>query len=257
MFLFLIQPVLKWIQTDHLVVIPHEDLNYVPFQTFYDGERNKYLGELFQLSYAPSATILSKLKKVKSIGSGNLLAVDSSSLIEGENEVKALGQLYSGRSKIVVDPRLKESDVKTWIGNYDLVHLSVHGRFNQAEPLLSYLVLNQGGADDGMLSTAEMFGLPLTRAQLVVLSACETGQAKATRANEIIGMQRALLYAGANSLILSSWRVDAASTELWMTTFYREAQSKPLSEASRLASIVVKNRYSHPYYWSPFLLIGK
>lgn len=257
MFLFLIQPVLKWIQTDHLVVIPHEDLNYVPFQIFYDGERNKYLGELFQLSYAPSATILSRLKKVKSISGGNLLAVDSSSLVEGENEVKALGQLYSARSKIVVDPRLKESDVKTWIGDYDLIHLSVHGKFNQAEPLLSYLVLNQGGADDGMLSTAEMFGLPLTNAQLVVLSACETGQAKATRANEIIGMERALLYAGANSLVLSSWRVDAASTELWMTTFYREAQSKPLSEASRLASMMVKNKYSHPYYWSPFLLIGK
>lgn len=257
MFLFLIQPALKWIKTDHLVIIPHEDLNYLPFQVFYDAENNKYLGEMFQLSYAPSATMLSRLKKVKNISGGKLLAVDSSELVEGEKEVKALGQLFAGRSRIVVEPRLKESDLKSWIGDYDLIHLSIHGEFNQTEPLLSYLMLNRGKENEDQLSTAEMFGLPLSKAQLVVLSACETGESKATRANEIIGMQRALLYAGANNLVLSSWEVDAASTELWMTTFYREALSKSFSEASRLASMAVKKKYSHPYYWSPFLLIGK
>ena len=110
-----------------------------------------------------------------------------------------------------------------------------------------------------MLTAAEMFGLPLAPNSLVVLSACDTGQAQATRANEILGMVRALLYAGANSMVLSSWQVDAASTALWMETFYREAQSKPLSEAARLALVAVKSnpQYNHPYYWSPFLLIGK
>jgi len=257
LFLFLIQPVLKWIKTDHLIIIPHEDLNYLPFQVFYNKESRKYLGEMFQLTYAPSATILSKLKKVNGISGSSLLAIDSSALVDGANEVKALGRLYPNRSKIVVDRRLKESDVKSWIGDYDLIHLSVHGKFSQAEPLLSYLMLNPGDADDGRLSSAEMFGLPLANAKLVVLSACETGEARATRANEIIGMQRALLYAGANNMVLSSWSVDAASTELWMTTFYREAQSKPLSEAAQLASMVVRSKYNHPYHWSPFLLIGK
>ena len=257
MFLFLVQPVLKWIKTDQLVIVPHEDLNYIPFQVFYDGDSKKYLGEMFQLSYAPSASILGRLKKLNGAGGGSLLAVDSSSLVEGENEVNALGRLYPQHSKIVVDQGLSETDLKSWIGNYDLIHLSVHGKFENPEPLLSYLMLTKGGADDGKLTTAEMFGLPLNKAKLVVLSACETGEAKATRANEVIGMQRALLYAGANNLILSSWKVDAASTELWMTTFYREAQSKPFSEASRLASMAVKSKFNHPYHWSPFLLIGK
>src|SRR5262249_52237331 len=103
------------------------------------------------------------------------------------------------------------------------------------------------------------FGLPLDNARLVVLSACDTGQAQATRANEVIGMMRALLYAGANNILLSSWEVDAASTALWMETFYREAQARTLPEAARAALATVKkdSRYSHPYYWSPFLLIGR
>lgn len=286
LFLFLIQPVLKWIKTDHLVIVPHEDLNYVPFQTFYDGEKNQYLGERFQISYAPSATILSRLKRPANIREGNLLAVEASGLPEAQKEVEALGQLYPGRSRVVVNSKLREADVKNWVGDYDVIHLSVHGTFESKEPLLSYLMFQPGEAseglmsrimnkpsggtrtgapnlsldpDDGRLSTSEMFALELSGAQLVVLSACETGQAKATRANEVIGMERALLYAGANSLVLSSWKVDPAATELWMTTFYREARSKPLSEAARLALMAVRSdsKYSHPYYWSPFLLIGR
>jgi len=257
LFRFLIQPALKWIKSDQLVIIPHEDLNYVPFQVLFDAQRNKYVGEMFQLSYAPSATILSRLKKVKNISGGKLLAVDSTDLEAGENEVRALGQLFSNRSKVVIDPKLKESSLKSWIGDYDLVHLSIHGRFKNDQPLLSFLQLNPGSENEDVLTAAEMFGLPLSRAQLVVLSSCETGQARATRANELIGMQRALLYAGANNLILPAWQVDPESTGLWMTTFYREAQTKPFNEAARLALVAVKSKYSHPYHWGPFLLIGK
>lgn len=257
LFRFLIQPALKLVKSDKLVIIPHEDLNYLPFQVLFDADRNKFVGELFQLSYAPSATILLRLKEVKNIRAGKLLAVDSSDLVAGESEVNALGQLFSGRSKVVVDPQLKESILKSWIGDYDIVHLSIHGKFKNDEPLLSFLQLNPGNENEDQLTTAEMFGLPLSRAQLVVLSSCETGRVRATRANELIGMQRALLYAGANNLILPAWPVDPESTRLWMTTFYREAQSKPFSEAAQVALVAVKSKYSHPHHWSPFLLIGK
>ena len=70
---------------------------------------------------------------------------------------------------------------------------------------------------------------------------------------------RALLYAGANTLVLSSWAIDADSTALWMETFYREAQSRPPAGAARLAIAAVRRdpRRSHPYYWAPFLLTGR
>ncbi len=68
-----------------------------------------------------------------------------------------------------------------------------------------------------------MFGLALDKSRLVVLSACETGRAEATHGNEILGMVRALIYAGADTLVLSSWKVDSEATALWMQTFYEAA----------------------------------
>lgn len=258
LFLFLVQPALQWIKTDHLVIIPHDDLSNIPFQVLQNPADNKFLGETFRLSYIPNATTLLKLKKMESIRGGNLLAAANPYIVDSE-DVQAIGNLHSGRNKIITDRLIDEASLKAQVADYKLVHLSVHGKFVREAPLLSYLELSKGGSDDGKLTAAEMFGLPLAPNSLVVLSACDTGQAQATRANEVLGMVRALLYAGANNLILSSWSVDAASTAIWMETFYREAESKPLSEAARQALLAVKNdpKYSHPYYWSPFLLIGK
>jgi CHAT domain-containing protein len=145
------------------------------------------------------------------------------------------------------------------VSNYNIVHLSLHGKFNASDPLLSYLQFAKTSRDDGRLTAAEMFGLPMQKDSLVVLSACETGRVEATHANEVMGMVRSLLYAGAGSLVLSSWEVNAASTKLWMETFYKEGQAHSPSEAARLALVAVKSRpeYNHPFFWAPFAMIGK
>jgi CHAT domain-containing protein len=160
---------------------------------------------------------------------------------------------------VVADASVKKDEVLTWATGYNLLHLSVHGKFEESDPLLSYLELNPSEDESARLTAAEMFGLSLPRGSMVVLSACETGRVTATHANEILGMERALLFAGASELVLSSWEVDAGSTALWMETFYREAQRNSPSEAARLALLAVKARpeYGHPYYWSPFLVTGK
>jgi CHAT domain-containing protein len=256
MFLFLIQPVLERVKANHLVIIPHEDLYYIPFQVFQDPSDRRYLGERFRLSYAPSATIFSGLQKARNIAGGKLLVVADPEIAEARKEVDFLAKLFPGRHKVVSN-LVREADVKSWVADYSLHHFSVHGKFRPQAPLLSYLELTAGGQDDGELTAAEMFGLSLKQSRLVVLSACETGQAEATHANEVLGMVRALLYAGANTLILSGWAVDAASTGLWMQTFYKEAQGRSVGEAARLALMTVKQQYSHPFYWGPFLLIGR
>jgi len=144
------------------------------------------------------------------------------------------------------------------VGGYDIMHLSVHGKF-ETEPLLSYLKFGGSGQDDGQLTAAEMFGLPLDQARLVVLSACETGKAKVTGGNEVLGMMRALIYAGAGSLVLSYWPVQSDATALWMESFYRAAQSVPPAEAARQALQAVKSRpeYKNPYFWAAFMTVSR
>jgi CHAT domain-containing protein len=104
-----------------------------------------------------------------------------------------------------------------------------------------------------------MFGLPLDRARLVALSACETGKTSVATGDETVGMIRGLLFAGARAFVLSRWRVDAASTSLWMRTFYAEAQENPMGEAARRAILAVRAdpAYQHPYFWAPFMLVGR
>jgi CHAT domain-containing protein len=259
LFLYLIQPVLASIKSRHLILVPHEELNSIPFQALQDPETGKYLGESFAISYAPSATVLEHLENKSTLKYGRLLAVADPSMYQASDEVNAIGRLYPGRSKVVAQESASKADVKTWVGNYDILHLSVHGRFIGGDPMLSYLQFKESAADNGQLTAAEMFGLPLRKHSMVVLSACETGQAKATHANEILGMVRSLLYAGADRLVLSAWKVNAGSTRLWMETFYQQGQSNQPAEAAQLALIAVKSRpeYNHPFFWAPFFMTGK
>lgn len=259
-WLVLINPVLPHITTKHLVIIPHEELNALPFQVFRNPSDGTYLGERFQISYAPSATVLGALGTPPDFPRGRLLALADPHISSAVAEVTALGALYPpSRSKIVPSPLPRKQDVMDWSPGYNLLHLSVHGHFDSLNPMLSYLELRPTGEDDGHFTAAEMFGLRLPRNSMVVLSACETGRVQVTHSNEVLGMVRGLLYAGASNLVLSSWSVDAEATALWMKTFYREAQTKSPSEAAQLALLAVKvePKYQHPFYWAPFELTGR
>ena len=259
LFLVLVNPVLPYLQTRHLVIVPHEDLTNLPFQVLKNPEDGSFLGERFQISYAPSATVLSGLGGRPDFAHGRLLAISDPGITNAVAEVKAIGSLYPGRGKVLTDVLASKQLLKDSMGSYNLLHLSVHGVFDANNPLLSHVKLRPAQDDDGQLTAAEMFGLNLPENSLVVLSACETGRVNATHGNEVQGIVPALLFAGASTLVLSSWKVDAASTALWMETFYRQAQTKPTSEAARLALVAVKGKtgFRHPFYWAPFLLTGQ
>jgi len=190
---------------------------------------------------------------------GRLLAVADPRIPAAADEVAAVARLFAGQSRIFTTPLAREADVKSAVGGYDVVHLAVHGKFDAAEPLLSYLELGAGGGDDGRLTAAEMFGLPLAKSRVVVLSACETGRAEATHANELLGMERALIYAGAPALLLSQWQVDSEATARWMEAFYEAGRTQPLPEAARIAINAVRAlpQYQHPHYWAAFTLVGR
>ncbi|MFO0701110.1 MAG: CHAT domain-containing protein [Nitrospira sp.] len=257
LYLYLIAPMLPWIKSEHLVIVPHEDLHYLPFQALQTKQGDRYLGELYQLSYAPSATVMVSLAGPAALARPEVLAVADPSLRYAPSEVRAVKEGFSGT--VVADSLVNEADAKKLMVGKGLVHLAVHGTFAADEPLLSYLNLKEGEGEDGKLTAAEMYGLSLDVAKLVVLSACETGTVRATHANEVLGMVRGLLFAGADALLLSAWKIDDQATSQWMQAFYAAARIKPLAAAAREAirDLKAKSGYQHPYYWSPFLLIGR
>ena len=167
LFLYLIAPVLPQVRGERLVILPHEDLHYVPFQVFQDPGDRRYLGERYQISYAPSASVFLQLPKAPAVSGGRLLAVADPRIPAAADEVAAVARVFPGQNRIFTTPLAREADVKAAVGGYDIVHLAVHGKFDAAEPLLSYLELGAGGGDDGRLTAAEMFGLPLAKSRVV------------------------------------------------------------------------------------------
>jgi CHAT domain-containing protein len=259
LYLFLIQPALAWLHSDRLIIIPQGELENLPFQALQDPADGTFAGERFQISYAPSASILLQLKRQRNLAGGALLAADDPSLPGASDEIKNIARFYPTRRKILTEALIRKSDFLQWAGSYDIIHLAVHGEFDGQEPLLSHVNLadNENGEED--LTAAEMLGLPLEHTRLVTLSACETGRVHTTRANEVQGIQQALLFAGAQSLLVSAWKVDSKSTSLWMQTFYREAQTKSPAEAARQAIREMRRdpQLAHPHYWAPFLLVAR
>lgn len=259
LFLYLIQPALIRVRSDRLVIIPHDDLNHLSFQVLQNPADGRFLGERFQLTYAPSVSVQLGLRRQQGPLSGKLFAAGDPSIAAAGPELQAIARLFPAGDSTVITNGAREDDLKIRVKGADVVHLALHGQFNATEPMLSHLKLAAGGKDDGWLTAAEMFALPLTDSRLVVLSGCETGRAEASRGNELQGMARALIYAGAPAMLLSQWRVDSESTALWMQTFYQSALTRSIPAAARDALIRVKANpaYRHPYYWGAFTVISR
>ena len=134
----------------------------------------------------------------------------------------------------------------------DLVHLACHGLFRADNPMFSALKLH-----DGWLTAAEVMQLDLTGA-LVTLSACESGRSQVVAGDEIIGLTRAFLGAGAATLVVSLWLVQDETTAALMGSWYAQLRHRMgRAAALRAAQLALKARYTHPYYWAPFVLVGK
>jgi CHAT domain-containing protein len=142
-----------------------------------------------------------------------------------------------------------------------IVHLATHGIVDPAEPAASSIALcpDSSGAEDGYLQTLEVMASPMD-VGLVVLSACESARGEIGRGEGVVGFSRAFLAAGAHSIVASLWPVSDESTATLMETFYKrmfknkESVGRALNEA-RL-SLMTDERYAHPYYWAPFVVIG-
>jgi CHAT domain-containing protein len=178
-------------------------------------------------------------------------------------EVNDISNLFAGSSadvSLYVDDRATVSEVKSkGVTQSKYLHFATHGIVDEMRPERSQICLATSENDMGSLYSGDIYSLNLS-ADLVVLSACETGLGKISKGEGIIGLTRALIYAGSNNLVVSLWRVGDFSTSQLMTDFYRSmlqgnGYAKALRNAKR--GMINSKEYSSPYYWAPFVLIGE
>jgi hypothetical protein len=251
----------KWI------IVPHGALHYIPFHALHDGEG--YLTERAEIAYLPGASLLRHLAAPPSRGpgaAGGALILGHSyggALPHTQAEAQAVAALLDGRLYLEDEAtveRLQEA------GRAPVLHLATHGDFRPDNPLFSGLALA-----GGWLTTLDIFNLRLA-ASLVTLSACQTGRNVIGGGDELLGLARAFLCAGASSLLLTLWPVEDLSTARLMEGFYRSlaagwTKAAALRHAQCAAIAAGRDsgagrdpsgypHLAHPYYWAPFVLIG-
>ena len=246
----LIPPLVRELHGHHLIVVPHGPLHYLPFHALFDGER--YLIDRVSISFAPSAGVYSLCRnKPPGSGRGALVlgaADERAPLIVKEAETVA-DTLSDAR--LFIGPDAGEHTLREHGPESRLVHLAAHGHYRRDNPMFSSIQLGTG-----RLSLFDLYNLELD-ADLVVLSGCGTGLSDVRQGDELVGLTRGLLYAGARSVAVSLWDVNDATTTELMRRFYLELETRPdPATALREAMLALRESHPHPYYWAPFILIG-
>ncbi|OGU13451.1 MAG: hypothetical protein A2076_17410 [Geobacteraceae bacterium GWC2_53_11] len=241
-------------------IIPHGSLHYLAFATLNDGR--DYLVDRQKLFYLPAASVLkytlarrSTEKKLHILAIGNPdLGNSSLDLPFAEREAGTLRWNYPDVTTLTRE-RATESWIREHISEFGIIHIASHGEFDPVNPLFSAIRLTKDGKADGKLQAEEIFGLDI-KADLVVLSACQTGLGDIRSGDDVVGMNRAFIFAGTHSLMSSLWRVSDVSTAIMMKQFYRNYMAYGKAESLSRAMQHVKNRYPHPGYWGAFVLTG-
>jgi CHAT domain-containing protein len=283
---------------DRLIIVPDGVLYYLPFETLSipgDGpRRSRYLIEDYEVSYAPSSSSLILLSgkttgpRPKSfLGFGDPAYDSMESRGNGISPVEGemLGEAYLGQGfdfsplpfskKEILDvaghfPRksrdfylgreAQERVLKRLpLEDYQIVHFACHGLLDEKVPFRSALVLSKDERkeEDGFLQVREIYNLRMN-ADLVVLSACQTGKGSLERGEGLLGLPRIFFYAGSKAVVSALWPIGDRSTAGFMDTFYGFLSgSYSKTAALRLAKLrMIRSEFSHPFYWAAFVLNG-
>lgn len=243
-------PLRRQLKTRHLVIVPFGPLHSLPFHALFDGMQ--FLVDSFTISYAPSASIhaLCCQQNGSDAGRSLILGVEDPKMPFIRQEVEAVAEVVH-EPKILLGPAASERALREEGARSQLIHIATHGYFRQDSPMFSAIRLA-----DSYVSLYDLYHMNLP-VDLLTLSGCVTGLSVIAEGDELLGLARGLLYAGARSLLLSMWDVDDRSTAEFMKLFYSDLRHQHnKAEALRSAMLDLRVRYPHPYYWAPFKLIG-
>lgn len=261
-----------------LIIIPTGKLGTLPFEALSttrikggDFTQVRYAIQRYAIGYEFSSSLLLQKKEVttSTIPSIFLCApvkfdeqTGLSELPGTQQEVNTIANLFQGKNKSILFADANEVNIKSPdLASYQYLHFATHGIVDEVNPESSKIFLSASGKEDGNLYAGEIYNLNLN-AQLTVLSACQTGLGKVSKGEGVIGLSRALVYAGSKNIIVSFWSVADESTSLLMTDFYsillkqKDPSFKRALQQSKL-KMIRSGKYAAPFYWAPFVLIGK
>jgi CHAT domain-containing protein/Tfp pilus assembly protein PilF len=270
----LIEPIADLLPKDpaeRVVFMPQESLFLLPFPALEDAS-GQYLIQKHTLLTAPAIQVLDLTRQQRqrleakytapmqgtdALVVGNpTMPADLEPLPAAEQEALAIAQILN--TKALIRDRATKVDIMQQLPNARLVHLATHGLLNDVrkQGVPGALAFTPSRNDDGFLTSGEILDLKLN-AQLVVLSACNTGRGKIT-GDGVIGLSRSLITSGVPSVLVSLWSVPDAPTSLLMTEFYRNLQQNPdKAQALRQAMLATMKQTPNPYNWAAFTLIGE
>ena len=255
------QPLEKLVTSKNIIVVAHGALHYLPFAALQDGN-GQFLLDRYSLRFLPSASVLKFLRPVLQNKDARLLALGNPDLDDpkldlafAEGEAKLVASLYPS-SRVLLRKDASESNFKKAGGVFSRIHFASHGKFQADEPLKSGLYLAKDADNDGILTVGELYSMNL-EADLVTLSACETGLGKIASGDDVVGLTRGFLYAGSRSIVASLWSVDDKATATLMQAFYANLASMNKREALRQAQIKARETFPHPFFWAAFQLTGR
>jgi len=236
----------------HLIIAPHDFLHYLPFHALPDG-RGQVLGDRFTISYTPSASVyyLCSTKQPGQSGGSLVLGIPDAAALQIEAEVRAVASVLPD-SEVFLGKAATAGVLREKGTQSRFVHIATHAWFRQDNPMFSSISLG-----DSHLNLFDLYQLNLP-CELVTLSGCGTGLNMVVGGDELLGLVRGLLYAGAQGVLVTLWDVNDQSTAEFMKLFYGALQAnKNKAQAVQDAMAEIRRRYAHPYYWAPFVLVGK
>jgi CHAT domain-containing protein len=247
----LIAPLRMLVRGTHLIFVPHGPLHFLPFHALKNGD--EYLCDVFTISYAPSATVFSlcQHKAASAAPASLVLGIADERAPQILDEVRSVSSLLPC-SSLHLGEHATSSLLREKGSESGLLHIATHGVYRQDNPMFSGIRLG-----DGYLNLYDLYQMKLN-ARLVALSGCATGMNFVAAGDELLGLQRGLFCAGATTLLLSLWDVHDESTALLMGHFYkRYIEGHDMAESLQHAMRELRQCRPHPFYWAPFVLVGK
>ncbi len=274
----LIEPVKSLIKSD-LVIIPSGELELLPFDALLSGyseeltslQKLPFLIKNYTITYNYSVRLLKEMTERKRnrarkiyLGFAPVFSKENdrglSPLLHNEQEILDVQQAIGG--DVFLNTAATRSNFITQQSHYQILHLATHGKVNNNEKDYSFLAFSneKEGPEQSLLYIKDIYNLSI-HAEMIVLSACETGTGELQRGEGIASIARSFSYAGAKSLVATLWNIDDKVTSQIMLQFFENLkQGQPKNHAIRKAKLVflvnAGNRYAHPFYWASFISIG-